>query len=76
MPAGLREELYRAYVSRASSAELDNGPIIDKILGLRKEKAALLGFPHFADLSMASKMAELHKVRGRRCLCLLMTVML
>lgn len=57
----LREELYRAYISRASSGELDNTPRVERILTLRKEKAALLGFDNFAQLSMASKMATLNK---------------
>jgi oligopeptidase A len=53
----LREKIYRALVSRASSGELDNSPLIDQILTLRKEKANLLGFAHYAALSLASKMA-------------------
>ncbi|MBD2184463.1 M3 family metallopeptidase [Aerosakkonema funiforme] len=53
----LREKLYKAFVSRASSGELDNKPAIDRILQLRKEKAALLGFNSYAELSLARKMA-------------------
>lgn len=53
----LREKLYRAFISRASSGELDNTPLIDRILQLRKEKAMLLGFNSFAELSLATKMA-------------------
>jgi oligopeptidase A len=55
----LREDVYKAYVTRASAAgtEDDNLPLIDETLKLRKEKAALLGYPSFAALSMASKMA-------------------
>jgi oligopeptidase A len=53
----LREKLYKAFVSRASSGELDNTPLIERILELRKEKAALLGFESYAELSLASKMA-------------------
>ncbi|KAG2500627.1 hypothetical protein HYH03_001394 [Edaphochlamys debaryana] len=60
----LREEVYRAYISRASVGDSDNGPLIDKILGLRQEKAQLLGFPTFAHLSMASKMADLDKAEA------------
>lgn len=55
----LREEMYRAYVTRASSGDGDNTPIIDRVLSLRAEKAKLLGFSSFAELSMASKMASL-----------------
>ncbi|MGK7906959.1 MAG: M3 family metallopeptidase [Synechococcus sp.] len=53
----LREKVYRAYITRASSGELDNAPLIDRILELRQEKAKLLGFDSFAELSLASKMA-------------------
>ncbi|MEO0928912.1 MAG: M3 family metallopeptidase, partial [Cyanobacteria bacterium J06643_13] len=53
----LREQLYKAFVSRASSGELDNRGNIDLILALRKEKANLLGFANFAELSLAKKMA-------------------
>ncbi|MEM8718951.1 MAG: M3 family metallopeptidase [Cyanobacteria bacterium P01_G01_bin.39] len=53
----LREKLYKAFVSRASSGELDNRGNIDRILELRKEKANILGFANFAELSLAKKMA-------------------
>lgn len=53
----LRESMYRAYVSRASSGEFDNLPLINSILKLRQEKAELLGFKSFAELSLATKMA-------------------
>ena len=52
-----REAIYRAYVGRASSGEWDNSPLINRILTLRKEQSALLGFSCFADRSLASKMA-------------------
>jgi oligopeptidase A len=55
--ADLREKLYRAFVSRASSGDLDNRPLIEKILSLRQQKARLLGFDTFAELSLARKMA-------------------
>lgn len=51
----LREELYRAYITRASAGDLDNTPIIEQVLSLRQEKARLLGFDNYAQLSMASK---------------------
>jgi len=53
----LREKLYKAFISRASTGELDNTPLIERILELRKEKAQLLGFSSFAELSLARKMA-------------------
>ncbi|MCS5589240.1 MAG: M3 family metallopeptidase, partial [Candidatus Thioglobus sp.] len=59
----LREETYKAYVSRASevgitSVELDNKPIMDEILALRLEMAKILGFDNYAKLSVESKMVE------------------
>ncbi|MDG2395159.1 M3 family metallopeptidase [Candidatus Thioglobus sp.] len=59
----LREEVYRAYVSRASelgitSTDYDNKPIMDEILGLRQEMANILGFDNYAQLSIESKMVE------------------
>jgi oligopeptidase A len=53
----LREKMYRAYIARASSDEYDNSPLIKTILALRGEKARLLGFQTFAELSLAKKMA-------------------
>ena len=53
----LREQLYRAQVTRASRGELDNTPLVERILRLRGEPAALLGFESYAALSLASKMA-------------------
>ena len=54
----LREIAYRAYIGRASSGEQDNAKLIDDILKLRKEKCELLGFKHFAELSLSRKMAD------------------
>ncbi|MFM6134031.1 MAG: M3 family metallopeptidase, partial [Sphaerospermopsis kisseleviana] len=54
----LREKLYKAYITRASSGELDNNPLIIRILELRQEIAQLIGFNSFAELSLASKMAK------------------
>ncbi|MCH9711171.1 MAG: M3 family metallopeptidase [Proteobacteria bacterium] len=59
----LREEVYRAYVSRASevgitSNEYDNQAIMDEILSLRQEMASILGFDNYAQLSIESKMVE------------------
>ena len=57
----LREKLYRAYATRASEfgkAEWDNSPLMDEIIQLRAEEAALLGFANYGELSLASKMAD------------------
>lgn len=63
----LREEIYRAYTSRASefgAPEHDNSAVMTEILALRQEMAALLGFANYAELSLASKMApSVAKVR-------------
>jgi oligopeptidase A len=53
----LREKVYKAFINRASSGDLDNNPLIEKILGSRLELANLLGFENYAELSLASKMA-------------------
>ncbi len=59
--SGLREKLYRAYVTRASDQadkpEQDNTALIQEILTLRQEEADLLGFTNFAEVSLANKMA-------------------
>ena len=49
-----REELYKAYSTRAPQ----NGDIIEKILELKQQKAKLLGFENYAQLSLDSKMAK------------------
>jgi oligopeptidase A len=56
--AGIREKLYRANVARATETERDNRPIIVRILELRREKAALLGFADFADFVLHDRMAH------------------
>jgi oligopeptidase A len=53
----LREQVYKAQVSRAASGEYDNLGNIDRILELRREMSNILGFANFAELSLASKMA-------------------
>jgi oligopeptidase A len=53
----LREKVYRAFATRASSGELDNNPLIERILELRTEQAQLLGYKNYAEVSLKSKMA-------------------
>ncbi len=60
--AQLREEVYRAFVTRASetgpgNGQWDNGPIMQEILRLRKELAQLLGYDHYAEYALADRMA-------------------
>ncbi len=57
----LREQLYRAYATRASELgrpEWDNGAPMIELLQLRREQARLLGFRDFAELSLVPKMAS------------------
>ena len=59
----LRKTLHYAYSTRASDigpsgGRFNNTAVIDDILALRHEKATLLGFPHYAARSLATKMAQ------------------
>lgn len=63
----LREMLYRAYVTRASEFDahtnakgesLNNADIMSQILQLREQKAKLLGFNNYAEVSLSTKMAD------------------
>ena len=58
----LRREFYEAWVTRASdqgphAGRWDNTPVMLRILELRQEAAALLGFASYAEYSLATKMA-------------------
>ncbi|KAL1558196.1 oligopeptidase A [Salvia divinorum] len=57
----LREEIFRAYVTRASDGPLNNTAIIERVLELRLEKAKLLGFKNYAEVSLEMKMATFDK---------------
>lgn len=57
----LRETLYEAYAKRASEygpAEFDNSTLMTNLLKFRHEAATMLGYRHYADLSLVPKMAE------------------
>ena len=61
--AELRAEMYEAFATRASdqgphNKQYDNSTILNEILSLRAEKAQLLGFDNYAQLSVVSKMVE------------------
>lgn len=61
--AALREEMYYAFTTRASdqgpnAGEFDNTAIIEETLALKQELAGLLGFESYAQMSLATKMAE------------------
>jgi len=58
----LRREMYEAYMTRASDqgphgGRWDNTEVMQRILALRHEKARLLGYANFAELSLVPKMA-------------------
>jgi oligopeptidase A len=60
----LRERLYKAHVGRAagqgegSAADLNNWPLIEQILTLRRQQAQRLGYANWAEVSLAAKMAD------------------
>ena len=61
----LRARMYRAYATRAaefadcgSKPEWNNAPLIRRILELRAEEAAMLGYANFTEVSLVPKMAE------------------
>ncbi|TCS43939.1 M3 family metallopeptidase [Reinekea marinisedimentorum] len=59
----LREEVYRANVSKASdlgpdAGKFDNGPVMTQILEKRQQVAELIGYKNHAEVSLATKMAE------------------
>ena len=61
--AELRREMYTAYTTRASdqgpnAGQWDNSELMDTVLALRHELSLLLGFNNYAELSLATKMAE------------------
>jgi oligopeptidase A len=62
--SALRERLYRAHTTRASDQaaaefqKFDNSAVMQELLALRQEEAALLGYAHFAEVSLVPKMAQ------------------
>lgn len=61
--ASLRKELYQAFTTRASdqgpqAGQFDNSAVMTEIMALRHEMAQLLGFANYAELSLATKMAD------------------
>ncbi|MFV1468471.1 oligopeptidase A [Idiomarina sp. HB] len=59
----LRKDMYQAFVTRASETgpnggKFDNSAVMDETLALRHETAKLLGFNDYAEMSLATKMAE------------------
>ena len=61
--SALRQEMYTAFVTRASdqgpfAGKFDNSKVMDEIVALRHELAQLLGFSSYGEKSLATKMAE------------------
>ena len=57
----LRARMYRASATRASEfgpEGWNNGPLIERLLALRHEEATMLGYASFAEVSLATKMAD------------------
>ncbi|MBV9301885.1 MAG: M3 family metallopeptidase [Acidobacteriaceae bacterium] len=54
----IRQQLWEAHNTRATSPPYDNRELISDILRLRREKANLLGFHDFADLVLEERMAQ------------------
>jgi len=54
---GAREQIYRAFLKRASAGEQDNAPLIREILALKQEMARALGYATYAEMSLDAKMA-------------------
>ena len=57
----LREDMYRAYATKASelsNKKLDNGPCINEILLLKQKLASLLSYENYAEMSLVTKMAN------------------
>ncbi|MGB4060940.1 MAG: M3 family metallopeptidase [Burkholderiaceae bacterium] len=62
--SALRERLYRAHTTRASDQaaeefqKFDNSAVMQELLAMRQEEAALLGYANFAEVSLVPKMAQ------------------
>ena len=59
----LRRKMYNAYVTRASdcgpnAGRWDNSVVMDRILELRREHAALLGYENYLDCALVTRMAD------------------
>jgi oligopeptidase A len=56
--AGLRRQVWEGAAAVGVQAPHDNRELIQRIIALRQEKAALLGRPNFADLILDRRMAK------------------
>jgi peptidyl-dipeptidase Dcp len=56
---GLREKMYRAYMSKSFKGDqYDNRAIVKRIVALRRELANLLGYSTYADFVLEERMAQ------------------
>jgi len=58
---GLRAQMHRAYMTRASdldASEADNRKVVAKILRLRRKQARLLGYGDYVEMALESRMAK------------------
>jgi len=55
--AAIREQVYRAFTTRAAAGQWDNRSLVARILELRRQKAALLGYRDFSDFVLEDRMA-------------------
>ena len=65
--SAIRRKVYEAFAVRGATRDRDNRPLVTRIVELRREKAALLGFANFADLVLEDRMAH----SGERALAFL-----
>ncbi|MCQ2194629.1 MAG: M3 family metallopeptidase [Paludibacteraceae bacterium] len=54
----LRKELYTAYNTKATEGDIDNKPVVKKIVNCRLRIAKLLGFKDYASYVLQKRMAE------------------
>ena len=57
----LRKRMFDGYVSRASSGEYDNGPLLIEVAQLRARRAELMGYDSHAHYQLETRMAKTPK---------------
>ena len=53
----LRQDVYTAYETRASSGSTSNSPVVEQIMSLRQEQARLAGYSNAAEYLMSNKVS-------------------
>ncbi|WP_299597112.1 M3 family metallopeptidase [uncultured Microbulbifer sp.] len=54
----LRQRIWEASANRGTSGELDNRPLVKRLVQIRAQKADLLGYGNWAEYQLTSTMAE------------------